>query len=169
MRDSYKQARHEDDLNQPLSVQPWGVDGLKRRYWLIEGQDDTNFRLYREDRQFPLEPIWWNIAGTIEEVKAVANVLETKDKSQAARRLSSRINSAIPRFEATEEVTSHSASKLRMLLMRYYRNAEKENIDKYVELNLPDRIRNFQVTKGEHVVKELDMHWKMKMVSRRIG
>ena len=49
MKESYKQSRHDDDLNQPLSVHPWGKDGLKRRYWLVEGRDDTPFRLIRED------------------------------------------------------------------------------------------------------------------------
>lgn len=108
IKDSYKQSRHEDDLNQPLSVQPWGIDGDKRRYWLIEGQDDTSFRLYRENAKTQQEQTWWNLAGTIDEAKAIAGKLENKDITQAARRLSSRIMSAIPRFEATEEV-SHIA------------------------------------------------------------
>jgi len=84
-------------------VQPWGTDSDKRRYWLIEGQDDTSFRLYRESNRALKDITWWNIAGTIDEIKAVATKLE-KDDSQAARRLSARILSAIPRFEATEEV-----------------------------------------------------------------
>ncbi|GAB7343695.1 hypothetical protein MBLNU457_1679t1 [Dothideomycetes sp. NU457] len=102
IKDQYKQTRHEDDLNQPLSVQPWGFDGDKRRYWLIEGQDDTSFRLYRESPRSDDHNTWWSIAGSIEEVKAVSDRLE-KDGTQAARRLSSRILAAIPRFEATEE------------------------------------------------------------------
>ncbi|KAF2219731.1 hypothetical protein BDZ85DRAFT_242935 [Elsinoe ampelina] len=103
IKDAYKQSRHEDDLNQPLSVQPWGVDGDKRRYWLIEGQDDTSFRLYRETPKAAEESKWWSMAGTIDEIKAIADRLEQKDTTQAARRLSSKIMSAIPRFEATEE------------------------------------------------------------------
>jgi len=103
IKDQYKQSRHEDDLNQPLSVQPWGFDGDKRRFWLIEGQDDTSFRLYRESPRSDDHNTWWNIAGTIDEVKAVSDKLE-KDGTQAARRLSSRILAAIPRFESTEEV-----------------------------------------------------------------
>ena len=36
--ENYKTNRRNDDLNVGLSVQPWGRDGDKRRYWLIEGQ-----------------------------------------------------------------------------------------------------------------------------------
>ncbi|GAM86895.1 hypothetical protein ANO11243_049160 [Dothideomycetidae sp. 11243] len=103
IKDSYKQSRHEDDLNQPLSVQPWGIDGDKRRYWLVEGQDDTSFRLYRENAKSQKDIIWWSMAGSIDELKAIAETLDVKDTTQAARRLSSKIISAIPRFEATEE------------------------------------------------------------------
>lgn len=38
INDSYKGSRRDDDLNVPLSVQPWGRDADKRRYWLIEGR-----------------------------------------------------------------------------------------------------------------------------------
>ncbi|KAI9700353.1 MAG: hypothetical protein M1836_002368 [Candelina mexicana] len=102
LKESYKQARHDDDLNQPLSVQPWGRDGDKRRYWLIEGQDDTYFRLYRESNPTLKHNTWWSVAGTIDELKVVAERLQ-EDGTQAARRLSERISLSIPRFEATEE------------------------------------------------------------------
>ncbi|PSK56504.1 hypothetical protein B9Z65_6128 [Elsinoe australis] len=103
IKDAYKQSRHEDDLNQPLSVQSWGIDGDKRRYWLIEGQDDTDFRLYRETPKYSSENKWWSMAGSIDEIKAVADKLEKKDTTQAARRLATKITAAVPRFEATEE------------------------------------------------------------------
>jgi hypothetical protein len=103
LKESYKQSRHDDDLNQPLSVQPWGRDAYKRRYWLIEGQDDTHFRVYRESNPVLKHNTWWNIAGTIDEVKAVAEGLE-KDTSQHAKRLRQQITNAIPRFEASDEV-----------------------------------------------------------------
>jgi hypothetical protein len=64
---SYKQNRHEDDLNQPLSVQPWGSDGDRRRYYLIEGLDDTHFRVYRESSGV-IKKTWWSVAGSIEEL-----------------------------------------------------------------------------------------------------
>ena len=103
IKESYKQARHDDDLNQPLSVQSWGRDGDKRRYWLIEGQDDTHFRLYRESNPALKHITWRNVAGTIDEVKEVAQRLD-EENTQASRRLRDRINMAIPRFEASEEV-----------------------------------------------------------------
>ncbi|KAI9677464.1 MAG: hypothetical protein M1817_006418 [Caeruleum heppii] len=102
IKEFYKQNRHDDDLNQPLSVQPWGLDGDKRRYWLIEGQDDTKFRLYRESNIKLKTHTWRSVASDIPELRAVAAKLN-EEGSQAARRLSERITLAIPRFEATEE------------------------------------------------------------------
>lgn len=108
IKDRYKQSRHNDDENQPLSVQPWGVDGDKRRYFLIQGQDDTGFRVYREHSRHTKNATWYNQAGDIEEVKQLAEKLESVDRSQAARRLAGRITNAIPMFEATEEVRACS-------------------------------------------------------------
>lgn len=102
IKESYKQSRHDDDLNQPLSVQAWGRDGDKRRFWLIEGQDDTHFRLYRESNPALKNNTWRSVAGTIDEVKEVARRLD-EENTQASRRLRDRINAAIPRFEASEE------------------------------------------------------------------
>ena len=104
IKESYKQSRHDDDLNQPLSVQAWGRDGDKRRFWLIEGQDDTHFRLYRESNPALKTNTWRSVAGTIDEVKEVAQRLD-EENTQASRRLRDRINAAIPRFEASEEVS----------------------------------------------------------------
>jgi hypothetical protein len=103
IKESYKQSRHNDDLNQPLSVQPWGKDGVNRQYWLIEGQDDTYFRLYREGNRKNVNISWRSEAGSIEELKVIAEKL-IEDGGQASRRLSEKILMAIPRFEATEEV-----------------------------------------------------------------
>lgn len=105
IKDSYKVSRHDDDLNQPLSVQHWGYDGDKRKYWLVEGQEDTSFRVYREANRFASDPQWWSIAESIEEVKALSEKLETKDTTQAARRLAAKINAAVPRFEISEDVS----------------------------------------------------------------
>ena len=107
IKDSYKQTRHDDDLNQPLSVQPWGRDGDKRRFWLIEGQDDTHFRLYRESNPALKHVTWRSIAGDIDELKQVADRLGGEN-TQASRRLRDRIMAAIPRFEASEEVIGHT-------------------------------------------------------------
>ncbi|EAW12546.1 uncharacterized protein ACLA_009690 [Aspergillus clavatus NRRL 1] len=102
IKESYKQARHEDDLNQPLSVQPWGRDGFKRRYWLVEGLDDTHFRLYREGNPALKNVTWWSVAGTIPELKTVADKLD-EEKSIHSKKLSERIKNAVPRFEGSEE------------------------------------------------------------------
>ena len=108
IKESYKQSRHADDENQPLSVQPWGRDIDKRRYFLIEGQDDTSFRVFREDKRYTKHNAqWYSVAGEIEELKALAQKLESKeyDGSQAARSLSNKMMNAVPRFEASEEVS----------------------------------------------------------------
>jgi hypothetical protein len=112
IRDSYKQTRHAEDENQPLSVQPWGRDCDKRRYFLIEGQDDTFFRVYRENHRYTRNAQWYNMAGNIDEIRALAEKLEKEDGSQAARTLSSRMTQAIIRFEGGEEVCISCRTKL---------------------------------------------------------
>lgn len=115
IKDSYKQSRHADDENQPLSVQPWGRDGDKRRYFLVEGQDDTNFRVYREAHRYTRNAQWYNMAGSIEEVRVLAEKLEKEDSTQAARTLSQRIINAVPRFEATEEAWRTMQSSMKRI------------------------------------------------------
>jgi hypothetical protein len=103
LKESYKQARHDDDLNQPLSVQPWGRDSLKRRYWLIEGMDDTHFRLYRESNPALKNVSWWSVAGDIPELQVIANRLQ-EEKGTNSKKLCEKIRNAIPRFENSEDV-----------------------------------------------------------------
>jgi hypothetical protein len=110
IKESYKQNRQEDDLNQPLSVQPWGRDELKRRYWLIEGQDDTHFRLYRESNPALKTNTWWSVAGCIPEINELAETL-SKERSQHSKRLAERITIAIPRFEGGDEVCNFRIGK----------------------------------------------------------
>lgn len=101
---AYKQNRHEDDLNQARSVQPWGSDADKRRYYLVEGQDDTAFRVYRESNPAnTTSRTWWSVAGTIEELTALSEKLNEKDGGPKAKKLSEKMLQAIPRFEAGEE------------------------------------------------------------------
>ncbi|RYC53966.1 hypothetical protein CHU98_g12244 [Xylaria longipes] len=100
---SYKQNRHEDDLNQPLSVQPWGSDSDRRRYFLVEGLDDTHFRVYRESNPAGFNRTWWSVAGSIEELNVLCDRLQTVDGGPKARKLAQKMQAAIPRFEATEE------------------------------------------------------------------
>lgn len=101
---AYKQNRHEDDLNQPKAVQPWGSDGDKRRYFLVEGHDDTGFRVYRESNPAGSNRTWWSVAGSIEELKTLAEKLEVKDGGPKAKTLATKMLQAIPRFEAGEDV-----------------------------------------------------------------
>lgn len=104
IKESYKQARHDDDKNQPLSVQPWGRDGYKRRFWLVEGQDDTHFRLYRENNGITAKTnTWFSVAGSIDEAKAVSDKLD-EENTPHARNLRDKIRAAVPRFEAGEDV-----------------------------------------------------------------
>jgi hypothetical protein len=95
-------------MNQPRSVQPWGTDGDRRRYFLIEGQDDTAFRVYRESNFSGAQRTWWSVAGSIEELQSLAEKLETKDGGPKARKFAQKIRAALPRFEAGEDVRVYS-------------------------------------------------------------
>jgi hypothetical protein len=103
INNSYKNNRREDDLNSPLSVQPWGADTEKRRYFLIEGADDTSFRIYRESNPAGFERTWWSVAGNIDELKALAEKIGAGGPK--GLKLSRQMLAAVPRFEATEEVS----------------------------------------------------------------
>lgn len=104
IREFYKQTRKEDDVNQPLSVQPWGEDTRKRKFYLIEGQNDTGFRVYQASPSKEADKTWWSVAGNIEEVKDLARDLRAQ-KGQAAHRFAQRITAAIPHFEDAEDVS----------------------------------------------------------------
>jgi hypothetical protein len=113
---SYKGNRRDDDLNQPLSVQPWGSDSDKRRYFLIEGLDDTNFRVYRESNPAGFNRTWWSVAGSIDELRALADKLQKVDGGPKGKKLAQQMLAAIPRFEASEEKRKR----------REYRQQQKE-------------------------------------------
>lgn len=143
-------------MNQPLSVQSWGKDGDKRTYWLVEGQDDTSFRVYRESERYKKTNYHWrSVAGTIDEVKALATKLETDDTTQNARRLAQRITNAVPRFEATEEVsidTSVFKTPLQVLTI-LHRKSDVASTVRFAALHSPDMNRASLFTKDEHAVK----------------
>jgi hypothetical protein len=101
---AYKGKRQEDDSNIPFSVQSWGSDSDKRRYFLVEGLDDTAFRVYRESNPAGFTRTWWSVAGSIDELKVLTARLETHDAGPKARKVAQKLNAEIPRFEATEEV-----------------------------------------------------------------
>lgn len=114
---SYTGKRTNDDLNQPLSVQPWGFDSDKRRYFLVEGDDNCSFRVYRESNPAALyNRQWISVAGSIDEVKALADKLATADGGPNARKLSTNIMKNIANFEEKEEKRKR----------REYRRQQKE-------------------------------------------
>jgi hypothetical protein len=108
IKDSYKSrtSKETNDTNIPLSVQPWGRDGDSRRYWLVEGQDNTPFRVYRESNPKLKTVTWWSVAGSIDDIRALAQKLDDDDGTREAKLLSEKMRNALPRFEATEEVRS---------------------------------------------------------------
>lgn len=146
IKEKYKQQRHDDDKNQPLSVQSWGRDGDKRRYWLIEGHDDTHFRLYRESNPALKHVTWRSVAGTIDELKQVAARLE-EDGSQAARKLCDSINAGIPRFEAGEDVSPPKCSSEMYTVLTSLRKGSGESIAWLEKPNLLDQSLDFPFTK----------------------
>lgn len=125
IKDSYKSrtSKEKNDTNIPLSVQPWGKDGDGRRYWLIEGQDDTPFRVYRESNPKLKTNTWWSVAGSIDDIRALAQKLDDEDGTRDAKQLSEKMRYAIPRFEATEEVIFFRQPLL-ALLLNYYPETE---------------------------------------------
>ena len=106
INNAYKSRTTKDrlDTNIPLSVQPWGRDGDKRRYWLVEGQNDTHFRIYRETPPTIKNAQWFSVAGSIEELQVLAKKLEEEDGHKEAKALGERMLNAVPRFEASENV-----------------------------------------------------------------
>lgn len=59
---------------------------------------------------------WFSVAGDIEELKVLSDKLTTQDGGQKARLLSQKMMSAIPRFEATEEVSCPSSENHYLLI-----------------------------------------------------
>jgi hypothetical protein len=118
---AYKARTTKDrlDTNIPLSVQPWGVDGEKRRYWLVEGQNDTHFRVYRETDPHKTKKVkWFSVAGGMDDLKLVATKLEEEDGRKDAKALGERMLNAIPRFEASEVVSTSTYCHERLLTRR---------------------------------------------------
>lgn len=73
---------------------------------MVYHADDTPFRLYRESNPALKTVSWISIAGTIDEIHAVATELEEDDGSKHALALKEKIMAAIPRFEDGETVRS---------------------------------------------------------------
>jgi hypothetical protein len=47
---------------------------------------------------------WWSVAGSIQDIRDLAQKLVDEDGTRDAKTLAERMRNAIPRFEATEEV-----------------------------------------------------------------
>ncbi|KAK5951436.1 hypothetical protein OHC33_007492 [Knufia fluminis] len=104
IKQAYKQTRKEDDRNQPKAVQPWFSDTWRRKYYLIEGQEDTHFRIYRENEGRTRKTNqWFSVAGTIDEAKSLAEKFETEMPGNQGKLLAEKVRMAIPRWEAGEE------------------------------------------------------------------
>jgi hypothetical protein len=102
---SYKQTRTEDDLNQPLSVQPWGSDSDKRRYFLIEGGDHNSFRVYRESNpQAFKKRTWQSVADSAGSMEHLSKKLRENDGGPKAKKLAMGIDLAMPRLIESQEV-----------------------------------------------------------------
>lgn len=112
------------------------MDGRKRKYFLIEGQTDTPFRVYRESAPKSAAPTWWSVAGTLPELHAVEQTLR-EDKSQAAKRLADRMVAAIPTLEATEEVRGRAFDDCARMLTQA-RNANVRSTAKLKGRSLSD-------------------------------
>ena len=95
INNAYKSRTTKDkqDTNIPLSVQAWGRDGDKRRYYLVEGQNDTHFRIYRETDPSRKNVQWISVAGSIDELKALATKLEEVDGDDVGEDMKSRSSS----------------------------------------------------------------------------
>ena len=103
IKESWKQTRRDDDKNQPRSVQPWLSDSYRRRYWLVEGQEDSFFRVYREnDAKTKKGNQWFSVAGSIEEVNALADKF-VEEGTHNAKINADKLRMAVPRFEQGEE------------------------------------------------------------------
>lgn len=103
IKESWKQTRRDDDKNQPRSVQPWFSDSYRRRFWLIEGQEDSFFRVYREnDGKTSKSNTWFSVAGSIDEINALADKF-TEEGTQNGRLNADKLRGAIPRFEQGED------------------------------------------------------------------
>lgn len=136
----YKSRTTKDklDTNIPLSVQPWGRDGEKRRYWLVEGQNDTHFRVYREGNPHTAKATWWSVAGSIDELRVLAKVLEEDDGHREAKALSERMINAVPRFEASETVSRTSVYASIVLTTTQKRKRREYRVNRTAAFTRPD-------------------------------
>ncbi|KAK9448751.1 uncharacterized protein V1518DRAFT_374249 [Limtongia smithiae] len=102
LAEGYSGSRTEDDRTCPLAVSPIGMDGERRRYYLIEGQNETRFRLFQETNPRKRLVNWTSIASTAVELAAFMTKIQATDTSRNARILCERLSKAMPRLEAAD-------------------------------------------------------------------
>ncbi|KAK9479057.1 hypothetical protein V1514DRAFT_279243 [Lipomyces japonicus] len=98
----YPGNRTKDDHNSPLAVLPIGIDGQKRRYYLIEGNNGTRFRLFRETNPRRRVVNWTSVASNHEEISAFVKELED-DNSRLTKVLTKKLASELNRLESNEQ------------------------------------------------------------------
>lgn len=62
--------------------------------------------MYRESNPAGSNRTWFSVAGSMEELTALATKLETKDGGPKAKKFAQKIHIAMSRFEAGEDVRS---------------------------------------------------------------
>lgn len=94
---------------------------LVRRINLCCASDDTPFRLYRESNPALKHITWTSIAGTLDELKAVAADLASHGNKHSTE-MSKKILGAIPRFEDSESVSTIRSKRPLTRLLTACRN-----------------------------------------------
>ncbi|KAK9456324.1 hypothetical protein V1511DRAFT_457684 [Dipodascopsis uninucleata] len=96
---NYSIQRCNGDKNCALAVLPLGMDGERKRYYLIEGLNDTRFRLYCETNPRKKIVNWTAVASSVEELKQLEQNLRETDNSRNAKILCERLSKQLARLE----------------------------------------------------------------------
>ncbi|KAK9367125.1 hypothetical protein V1509DRAFT_567547 [Lipomyces kononenkoae] len=99
----YSGNRLEDDRNCELAVSPIGMDSERKRYYLVEGLNDTRFRLFRETNPRKRFVNWTSVASTHDELRRYTEQLKELDTSRHAKALTEKLAVQLPRLEAGEQ------------------------------------------------------------------
>ncbi|KAK9238886.1 hypothetical protein V1525DRAFT_340462 [Lipomyces kononenkoae] len=103
LSNGYSGNRLEDDRNCELAVSPIGMDSERRRYYLVEGLNDTRFRLFRETNPRKRFVNWTSVASTHDELRRYIEELKESDTSRHGKALTEKLAAELPRLEAGEQ------------------------------------------------------------------
>ncbi|KAK9373240.1 uncharacterized protein V1513DRAFT_459947 [Lipomyces chichibuensis] len=103
LSNGYSGNRLEDDRNCELAVSAIGMDSERRRYYLVEGLNDTRFRLFRETNPRKRLVNWTPVASTHDELQRYIDELKGSDTSRHAKALTEKLAAELPRLEAGEQ------------------------------------------------------------------